>query len=244
MASIALCDDVSAERQELRQLLHTLPGLEKEYQLQVTEYGAGDSLLLDLEQGRKTFDLILLDIVMEPMNGMETARRIRALGIDVPLVFLTASPNFALESYDVGAAGYLLKPPAEEKLLALLKKHLTPPERPRVCVQSGRRKRYLYLDEIVFAESENHHIRIHLASGERVKCGEKLGDLASRLDERFLRCHQSYLVNMSYIADVGEDFILKDGRCVHIRTREHKAMADAYYRFFVAQTLGTGGGGL
>ena len=243
MATISLCDDVGTERQELRRFLEALPGLE-EYALQVVEYASGDELLVDLENGRQQYDLILLDIVMEPLTGMETARQIRALGLDLPLIFLTSSPDFALESYDVGAAGYLLKPPAGEKLVGLLKKHLSPPERPRVCVQSGRRKRYLYLDEIVFAESENHRIRIHLASGEKVLCGEKLGDFAARLDGRFLRCHQSYLVNMSYIADVGEDFILKDGRSVHIRTRERKAMADAYYRFFVEQTLKTRGGSL
>lgn len=239
MAVLALCDDVGTERQALRRLLERLPGLE-EYQLQVAEYASGNDLLADLENGQ--MDLILLDIVMEPPDGMETARQIRALGLDVPLIFLTASPDFALESYDVDAAGYLLKPPAAEKLAALLKKHLAPPARPRVCVQSGRRKRYLYLDEIVFAESENHRIRIHLSDGEKVMCGEKLGDFAARLDGRFLRCHQSYLVNMAHIADVGEDFILKDGRRVHIRTRERKAMADAYYRFFVEETLGAEGG--
>ncbi len=93
------------------------------------------------------------------------------------------------------------------------------------------------MEEIAFAESDNHSIRIHLINGEKVVCGGKLGDLAAQLDSRFLRCHQSYLVNMEHIADVGEDFILKDGRRVHIRTRERKAMADAYYRFFVEHTL-------
>ena len=194
--------------------------------------------ILDTEPVRLAF----LDIEMPGGDGFSLAAYMEERHQGLPYVFLTGHADFALESYDVDAAGYLLKPPAAEKLAALLKKHLAPPARPRVCVQSGRRKRYLYLDEIVFAESEHHRIRIHLSDGEKVMCGEKLGDFAARLDGRFLRCHQSYLVNMAHIADVGEDFILKDGRRVHIRTRERKAMADAYYRFFVEETLGAEGG--
>ena len=194
--------------------------------------------ILDTEPVRLAF----LDIEMPGGDGFSLAAYMEERHPGLPYVFLTGHADFALESYDVDAAGYLLKPPAAEKLAALLKKHLAPPARPRVCVQSGRRKRYLYLDEIVFAESEHHRIRIHLSDGEKVMCGEKLGDFAARLDGRFLRCHQSYLVNMAHIADVGEDFILKDGRRVHIRTRERKAMADAYYRFFVEETLGAEGG--
>ena len=232
MAVLALCDDVGTERQALRRLLERLPGLE-EYQLQVAEYASGNDLLADLENGQ--MDLILLDIVMEPPDGMETARQIRALGLDVPLIFLTASPDFALESYDVDAAGYLLKPPAAEKLAALLKKHLAPPARPRVCVQSGRRKRYLYLDEIVFAESEHHRIRIHLSDGEKVMCGEKLGDFAARLDGRFLRCHQSYLVNMDYICRADRQFELTTGEVVLIRQHGLGAIRRHYLSYRAAQ---------
>lgn len=237
MGLIALCDDLEQERKTVCKLLSSMTELRKEFQLEVREFSSGEGLLLDLETGRREYELILMDIVMKPLSGMDTARQIRAMGLNVPIAFLTTSPDFALESYDVSASGYLLKPVKAEKLEALLRKVLTPPDKPRICVQSGRRRRYLFLEEIVFAESDNHSIRIHLASGEEVVCGEKLGSLADRLDDRFLRCHQSYLVNMNYIADVREDFILKDGRVVHIRTREHKAMADAYYRFFVEHTL-------
>ena len=57
------------------------------------------------------------------------------------------------------------------------------------------------------------------------------------LDQRFLRCHQSFLVNMRYIADVEEDFILKDGTIVPIRIRQRKAIADEYYRFFCKERV-------
>ena len=180
MGFIALCDDREAERKAVCRLLCSMTKLRQDFRLEVIEYGSGESLLLDLETDRWDFQLVLLDIVMKPLSGMETARQIRAMGRNVPIAFLTTSPDYALESYDVGAAGYLLKPVAQEKLAALLRKVLTPPDKPRVCVQAGRRRRYLFLEEIAFAESDNHSIRIHLTDGEKVVCGGKLGDLAAR----------------------------------------------------------------
>ena len=174
MGFIALCDDREAERKAVCRLLCSMTKLRQDFRLEVIEYGSGESLLLDLETDRWDFQLVLLDIVMKPLSGMETARQIRAMGRNVPIAFLTTSPDYALESYDVGAAGYLLKPVAQEKLAALLRKVLTPPDKPRVCVQAGRRRRYLFLEEIAFAESDNHSIRIHLTNGEKVVCGGKL----------------------------------------------------------------------
>ena len=174
MGFIALCDDREAERKAVCRLLCSMTKLRQDFRLEVIEYGSGESLLLDLETDRWDFQLVLLDIVMKPLSGMETARQIRAMGRNVPIAFLTTSPDYALESYDVGAAGYLLKPVAQEKLAALLRKVLTPPDKPRVCVQAGRRRRYLFLEEIAFAESDNHSIRIHLTDGEKVVCGGEL----------------------------------------------------------------------
>ena len=186
MGFIALCDDREAERKAVCRLLCSMTKLRQGFRLEVIEYGSGESLLLDLETDRRDFQLVLLDIVMKPLSGMETARQIWAMGRNVPIAFLTTSPDYALESYDVGAAGYLLKPVAQEKLAALLRKVLTPPDKPRVCVQAGRRRRYLFLEEIAFAESDNHSIRIHLTDGEKVVCGGKLEVQAARGEGRLV----------------------------------------------------------
>lgn len=232
---IAICDDLDADRTALRAALNSTPALSAG--AEVLEYGSGEALLMEAEEGCTVFDLIFLDIYMGGMTGMDTAKELRQMGISAPLVFLTTSPDFAIESYEVDAAGYLLKPIQEEKLSALLNKFLAPIDRPRICVQSGRRHRYLFLDDILFVESDNHSLAIHLTDGEVLSCSEKLNDLAARLDGRFLRCHQSYLVNMAHVADVVEDFVLKDGHRVPIRTKERREIADTYYRFFVSHTL-------
>lgn len=237
MIHIAICDDLYSEREQLKATLLSIQNIEQKWEFDITQYAGGELLLMDLEEKRYIFDLIILDIYMDGIDGMETARKIREKGINIPIVFLTAFPDFALESYDVNAFGYLLKPVNQDKLTAVLNRLLVSYDRPRVCIQCDRRRRYLFQDEIMYVESQNHNIYVHLLQGEVLTCGEKLNNLEKMLDERFLRCHQSFLVNMSYIADVTEDFILKDGTRIPIRIRQHKAIADAYYRFFVKHTM-------
>lgn len=112
---------------------------------------------MDLEE-QCIFDLIILDIYMDGMSGMEIAHKIRQREMETPIVFLTASPDFALESYDVNAFGYLLKPIDADKLTAVLERLLVYYDRPRVSIQCDRRRRYLFLDEIMYVESQNHNI--------------------------------------------------------------------------------------
>lgn len=236
MIKIAICDDIASEREELQSILLMIQNTEQNWNFDITQYESGELLFMDLQEQR-IFDLIFLDIYMDGMSGMEIAQKIRKRKMETPIVFLTASPDFALESYDVNAFGYLLKPIDADKLTAVLERLLVYYNRPRVSIQCDRKRRYLFLDEIMYVESQNHNIYIHLVKGETLTSGEKLNALEEKLDNRFLRTHQSFLVNMCFITDVVEDFILKDGTRIPIRKRQHKAISDAYYRFFVKHTM-------
>ena len=118
MKRIVLCDDVELERQILKELL-TLYFEEMGEEISVIEYESGEALITDVEEGLLEADLLFLDIFMKNMNGMETARRLREMKRKGPIVFLTASPDFAIESYEVQASGYLLKPYDAEKIKEL-----------------------------------------------------------------------------------------------------------------------------
>lgn len=141
---IAICDDVEVERFVLkRQLMVYFQKNGGEAQIQ--EYESGESLLADIEDGYLWPDLIFLDIYMGALNGMDTARKLRKLGVKAPIVFLTASPDFALESYEVEASGYLLKPAEEEQTTALLHRLLKPELRKRISVKCRRQYRYPFV---------------------------------------------------------------------------------------------------
>ncbi len=186
-----------------------------------------------------SMDIVFLDIFMDKMSGMEIARALRERDENVGIVFLTSSSDFAVESYDVGALGYLLKPLDKEKLYKLLEKNFTQKKRERICVNHRRETRYLFYDEIVYAESRGRSIDIHMSNGDVLSINDKLDALEEALnDSRFLRSHQSYLVNMDFIEDVDEGaFIVKGGTAVLIRTRDTGKIKGIYHKYFVDTSL-------
>lgn len=238
MKKIVICDDVEIDRSILRHFLEKYFDDRGEEAL-VEEYSSGESLTADVEEGYLGMDLLFLDIFMNGINGMETAVKLRALSRTAPIVFLTMSPDFAVESYEVEASGYILKPFSASQLVRLLEKTLKTGDRNRVAVKTGRQFRYPYTDDILYIDSNRHIVTLHLKDGSEIVTQDKLNDIESRIGEkRFLRCHQSYLVNMDQVADVKEDFILKNGNMVPIRVRGRKELIDAYNRYFLSRKEG------
>lgn len=234
MKRIVLCDDVELERQILKELL-TLYFEEMGEEISVIEYESGEALITDAEEGFLEADLLFLDIFMKNMNGMETARRLREMKRKGPIVFLTASPDFAIESYEVQASGYLLKPYDAEKIKELTARLLKDDSKRRIAVKSKRQYRYPYIDDMMYIDSDRHMVTLHMKDGTEIITQEKLGDLKERIgDHRFLHCHQSYLVNMDYIRDAQDDFILAYDTIVPIRVRGRKDIIDMYHKYFLS----------
>ena len=105
--NIAICDDEILFTRELSSLLKHW-AKKNDFSLTLYPYSNGDDLLTALRT--IPVDLIFLDIIMPLLNGIDTAREIRSMGLTVPVIFLTSSREFALDSYDVKAFHYLLKP--------------------------------------------------------------------------------------------------------------------------------------
>ena len=117
MLRIAVCDDSLAFRESAREMIERWSN-ESGVPVDLHLCADGDGLL-SLCAGER-IDLVFLDILMPLLNGLDTARELRARDTAVRIVFLTSSPEFALESYDVRAQGYLLKPADEKKVWAVL----------------------------------------------------------------------------------------------------------------------------
>ena len=135
------------------------------------------------------------------------------------------------------ASGYLLKPADEQQTHALLQRLLRTDLRRRIAVKCRRQFRYPFIDDILYLESYRHTVTIHMLDGSEIVTVDKLGELEKKIDDqRFLRCHQSYLVNMEHIVDVQEDFILRNKASVPIRVRGRKEIVDAYNDYFTRQS--------
>ena len=232
MRKIVVCDDVELERQMLKDLL-LLHFQEKGERVAVLEYESGENLIADVEEEYLRADLLFLDIHMRGMNGLDVARELRKIGWMGAIVFLTASPDYAVESYEVQAACYILKPYDIEKIKILTDQILEKQKKKRISVKSQRQKRYPGIDDIMYMESDRHVVTIHMRDGSSILTQEKMRDLKSRIGQkRFLHCHQSYLVNMDYIRDVEEEFVLADNSRIPIRVRGRKQVLEEYDQYF------------
>lgn len=97
----------------------------------------------------------------------------------------------------------------------------------------GKQYRYPYLSDIMYIEGEAHKATLHLVDGSQLSTIEKISLLKERLgDDCFLRCHQSYLVNMDYIADIQKDIIMEDGQIIPVSVRRRTETIAYYHKFF------------
>lgn len=163
-----------------------------------------------LEDYRPAYDLILLDIEMKHLDGMETARRIRELDPDVRLVFITNMAQYAIKGYAVGALDYVLKPvpyfafsqqlqKVEEQLRRRTRHYLAVP------VEGGLRR--LDTSRIYYIESEGHRVHFYTEEGDFAAPGA-LKALEEKLADRpFARCNSGYLVNLAQVQAVQQNTV-------------------------------------
>jgi DNA-binding LytR/AlgR family response regulator len=231
--NIAVCDDMSNERQVVCDALKKIFSMRNE-KVNIVEYSAGENLISDIEEDFEQFDIIFQDIYMKHITGIETATILRNMGCVSKIIFLTSSPDFAIESYDVEASGYLLKPLDTEKLKTLLERILAPSVRKRIAVDYDGRYQYIFLDEIMWVESKNHNVEIHKINDKVLELRKKLSDIEQIInDEDFIRCHQSYLVNMNYVDKFDDYFHMRNGAVIPVRVRSRKQICEQYHKWYL-----------
>lgn len=238
MLKLAICDDMPQEREALRCFLKSYFA-QAGHECDITEYMCGEPLAADYEDGDGVFDLIFLDIYMGEQNGLETAKKIRAHSRTVPIVFLTTSPDFALEGYEVRAMGYLLKPLIPEKAVALLDDFLreeSARSQKSLLLREGARGGRIAYREILYVESQGNVLLVHTPDKTH-RLYQTMAEVENELREHsFLRCHNSFLVNLGQVNTAEKtEFILTDGSRVPIRQRDAKALRDAYFTYLLRQ---------
>lgn len=236
MFHIAICDDLTEERKKIRLSLKN--GLAAcDVSAEFMEYDSGSALLSAWENGDLDVNLIFLDIYMPELDGVEAARRLRNMGCRTDIIFLTTTPDFAIEGYEVEAAGYLLKPLEEEKLQQMFERLFQRENSPMLTLRQGNSVFTIVTSEIVYIESNRNLLTIHTIK-ETIPYYGRLNEMASRLPEKqFLRCHQSFLVNMDRIYAAEDDFRMETGEIVPIRVRERRAIREAYFCYITEKNL-------
>lgn len=221
MLQIAICDDDRDELMQLTAFVQTYIEQYRNKEIRLTTFESGLELLHRIEYGGG-FDIILLDVLMPGLNGMQTARELRAFDKAAKLIFLTSSPEFAVESYTVGAFYYALKPTKQEALFPVLDKVfgiLESEDEDSIIVKSKSGIVNIALDSLVCVEVYKKTLAFHTVNGEKHESYGILLDYERILLQRqeFFKVHRSYIANLLKIKRIGKTQLeMKNGMSLPI----------------------------
>lgn len=220
---ILIADDEPLARERLRRLVETLPG----YHVCGEAADGNEALtqVADLDP-----DIVLLDIRMPGMDGMETAARLSQLENPPAVVFCTAFDHYAIQAFDVQAMAYLLKPVRKEVLAEALDRAgrinrvqlqtlagKTDRNNDQIAVRTHRGTELIDLVNILYCEADQKYVTLHHTDGETL-CDYTLKELESTYPQYLLRSHRQTLVGVRFIqalrrTPAGQNIIiLRDGR--------------------------------
>ena len=201
---------------------------------EIDNYGDGMEFIRNF---RSQYEIVLLDMEMPLLCGMDTAKEIRKFDSSVVIIFVTRIENFAVDGYTVDAAAYLLKPVTSFGIDKALKKavNLIASRRPTdVAIKTQKGVTVISSTDIYYCEVYGHDLNYHTSKGKFLS-HETLGAVEEKLDSGktgFLRCNKSYLVNLHYVRHVENNTVhLLDGTALHMSRGYKKSFTDGLMLF-------------
>ncbi len=230
---IALCDDNTAELFNIVSLIKEY-GSEKFESIAVSTFPSGTELLETMQN--ELFDIVFLDILMPGVTGMDAAREIRTYNENVKIIFLTSSPEFAVESYNVNAYHYLIKPASQEKIYPVLDKLIREYDKLDECLKIKTNSSVFVIpfDHIEYIEINAKKLYFQMTDGRVKEVAGKLSDYEDRLLERpeFIKTHRSFIINMSRISELKKgEAITELGKSVPVSRPLYQAVRSSYTEF-------------
>ena len=175
---------------------------------------------------------------MPGQDGISAAREIRKYDTSVKIIYLTSSSEYAVDSYEVGAYFYQLKPIWQESFYRLMDSVLREcrrNEKNSLILRCKTGITRLELDKLKYCEVTGRNLLLHKEDGEVLNSVGKLDDLCEQLKdyECFVRCHRSYMINMDYVKSISNKaVILSDGTQIPIPHGKYSELKDKFFSYF------------
>lgn len=198
---IAICDDEQNQIEYITSIVTSWSN-HKGHSCEIRTFASAEAFLFEYEED-KAYDIVLLDVEMKNMNGIELAKRIRKDNNRAEIIFITSHFEFVGEGYEVDALHYLIKPISVEKFTQVLTKaaEKLSVEPPSVVISCEGETVKLYESDILYVESFLHYIVIHTKDNE-YKIKENISVFENKVSDVFYRIHRSYLVSLKYITRI------------------------------------------
>lgn len=227
MRKIIVCDDEAYMREQLiGYLLRAEPILHEQFS--VIQCASGEELLTLVADA----DIVLLDIQMGDLSGMDAAHILREKNKNVCLIFVTSMLEYALEGYSVHAFGFLKKPVNFGTFLQQMEDAVQAIDIRRgkqIALKKGAHIHRYNCNDIYCFEVQGHSVIVSLDKQD-IEYYINLDDIESMIPQRsFFRCHKSYLVNLRHISRIlPNDLLLNNGKSVPLSKRRKKDFMEAF----------------
>lgn len=224
MVEILICEDNPFDKLWLIRCLEELQSPQVPFI--ISTYTDGQQVAQLYQQGQGKADLVILDMLMDQLNGIETALKIREYETkNTEIVIVTATPQYALEGYKVNAHRYYLKPVNKEEFLADIKSLVTTIHRSHtsfLTINNAQGINKIKLDDIMVVESLTRTLTIG-TQNQTYSCTGRISEMEEQLEgSSFIRVHKSFIVNLKYVANIFKDTITLDNGVV-IPLSKHKS---------------------
>lgn len=230
MYRIAIVDDDTLVRSQLRSYFESYQEKTGQ-QFQLQEYAFAELFLTNY---RPVFDLVLMDIDMPGMDGLDAAKRMRALDEKAVLLFVTNLAQYAIRGYEVAATDFVVKPVDYQKFEHKLKRALNyvpTRRRPTLLLKTENGTATVEIDDVQYVEVMGHNVFYHTAK-EVYRIRGSLRQAQEEMDDpRFFVCDKCYLVNLGYVEAVGGGTVTVAGDRINVSRARKKALMDALAAF-------------
>ena len=227
MISVAIVEDTAFDRKILRDCLAQY-GAETGSEFAIQEYSSGEAFL---EQCAQAPDLIFMDIVMQELDGLSTARKLRLHNDRSLLIFVTSILQYAVQGYSVDAMDFLIKPvsyPLFKLSLDRAVKKLRQESPVRLSFSNREGDWSVPASEVCYIESLDHKIYVHTTEKTIPVDGSLAAMEKLTATLPFFRCHVSYLVNFAYVERISGNDVWVHGERLSISRYRRREFLDAW----------------
>lgn len=223
MINIGVCDDELQHRINIKELLNKLLNTYP-ISYNIYEYSSGEELLNNYPEN---LDILIMDIQMKLINGMETAKKIREFDENLEIIFMTSFLEFMQDGYEVKAYRYILKPITESKISKNILSCINEIIKKRSNYLTINVKNYIdriKIDSILYIETDRPNILIY-TSDKIYSTKMSISKIEKILSEYgFFRCHNSYVVNLKLIESMNNNTITLKNKSIPVSKYRTKAL--------------------
>ncbi|MBD5104246.1 MAG: response regulator transcription factor [Ruminococcaceae bacterium] len=232
MIRIAICEDSPEERDYISDTVRTW-SKQSGTAVDLSTFSSAEAFLFHYDD-EKDFDILLLDVEMNEMNGVDLAKHLRNEDNRSQIVFITGYPDYMAQGYDVSALHYLLKPVMPDRIAEVLNRamrNIGKIGRSISLRKDGKTER-VFVDQIVYAEIISHRVVFQTLS-DTYEARMTITEAKQLLGDEFIQCHRSYIVALKFIKNVcNSEVTLDNGAVIPLSRQLYKEVNSAFLSYY------------